>query len=400
VSLGLATLIVVSTFLINTVVQGALLWFGTRLIEEHKLTPGILLAFMLYQSQLQNETLSLMNSYTSLIKSSGAGDKVFALLDRSPPPPSTGSALESTMRLSETSLTHRTREELTSYQRLETDDVERGSTIDARRFDEHQYEVKLEDISFAYPSRPDNPVLVGLTLDIPKGQTVALVGKSGCGKTTIVNLLQRFYDPTAGRVLINGTDLRELDLMNHRRRIGVVTQDPALFRGTLRENIIYGCCHGGVTRDSATEMEMVQRAARLAHADVFIQNFPCCYETTVGDRGVQLSGGQKQRIGKVHLDFGCTANLILHLVAHSFCYPYTSLSLLFSHCSSCGFAFALPADSGRGHVVFGLRIRDCRSRGLGRAARTAQHDDHCHCASFAHRQECRQDCRFGQGPSD
>jgi ABC-type multidrug transport system fused ATPase/permease subunit len=314
----------VSTFLINTVVQGVLLWFGTTLIEEGKLTPGVLLAFMLYQSQLQNETLSLMNSYTSLIKSSGAGDKVFALLDRSPPPPSTAHALDPSPSIShalETATANYNSTDGTvlggsTLQLLskEVDDIEKGSLGGANMSEDSQYNVRLENLYFAYPGRPENPVLVDFSLDIPRGQTVALVGRSGCGKTTIVNLLQRFYDPSRGRVMINGIDLRQLDLMEHRRRVGVVTQDPALFRGTLRENILYGSY--GNTDDDVITTEMVERAARLAHADAFIRQFPYGLETETGERGVQLSGGQKQRIGMVICTDGSSLARLLSLLFH------------------------------------------------------------------------------------
>ena len=258
---------VVNTFLINTIVQGTLLWIGMLLIEDHQLTTGVLLAFLLYQSQLQNETMNLMNSYTSLIKSSGAGDKVFELLDRRPPQPSTRFASGD-------------------------DDYSGGAPLqqtEAVDQAKQQLDFILEKVSFRYPSRPDSLVLNGLDLEIPRGQTIALVGKSGCGKSTIVNLLQRFYDPTQGRILVNGVDLRTVNLHQHRRQIGVVTQDPALFRGSLRENISYGC------DEDLTDADIV-RAAQLAHADTFIEEFPNKYQTAVGERGVQLSGGQKQRV--------------------------------------------------------------------------------------------------------
>lgn len=295
----------VSTFLINTIVQGALLWLGTRLIEENNLSPAVLLAFMLYQSQLQNETLSLMNSYTSLIKSSGAGDKVFVLLDRIPPAPSTANAL------AEAAVVNHSTTEPQLDSTIESGDLERHTEPEFLDITESQYAISFENVSFAYPSRPENSVLTGLNLEIPRGQTVAVVGRSGCGKTTIVNLLQRFYDPISGRVLINGEDLRTLDIWKHRRRIGVVTQDPALFGGTLRENILYGSFArtGALLADQSgnpmvaasnvnLDNDRVVRAAQLAHADVFIRTFPDGYETSIGDRGVQLSGGQKQRIGE------------------------------------------------------------------------------------------------------
>ena len=275
---------IVSTFLINTMVQGALLWVGSILIERDELTPGILLAFMLYQSQLQNEVLSLMNSYTSLIKSSGAGDKVFALIDRQPPQPSTAyrySEFHPTAAVGSTTV-----EPNDSSNETE---ASLNHNLDERHADHH---FSFENVNFAYPSRPDNVILNGLNLTIPRGQTVALVGTSGGGKTTIMNLLQRFYDPCSGQLLYYGDDLRTVDVMAHRKEIGIVTQDPILFQGTIRDNITYGCLVPDQVRD-----EHVTDAAQLAHAHSFIQSFPDGYDTMIGERGVQLSGGQKQRIG-------------------------------------------------------------------------------------------------------
>jgi len=287
----------VSTFLINTCVQASLLLLGTSLIQKGKLTPEILLAFMLYQGQLQNETLNLFQSYTSLIKSSGAGDKVFALLDRVPPPPATGSI------------------EILATQERDNDDNnnndngvcgEQGGTNDLdethnnNNNDGHlettavrQNNINLCSLSFTYPSRPLHRVLDKLDLHISGGSTVALVGPSGCGKSTIIGLLERFYDPDGGAILIDGVDLRTIDIKTHRRSIGIVTQDPILFSGTIRDNIAYGFSSSS---SSDVRMEDITNAAKLANAHDFISLFPDGYDTEVGERGVQLSGGQKQRV--------------------------------------------------------------------------------------------------------
>jgi len=148
--------------------------------------------------------------------------------------------------------------------------------------------IQFQNVGFSYPSRPEHEVLRGLDLNIGEGQTLALVGPSGCGKSTIVGLLQRFYCPTLGRVVINGRDIQTLDINGLRHKIGVVTQDPTLFSGTILSNIIYGV-------PSATKEQAVE-AAKRANAHDFICSFPGGYETEVGERGVQLSGGQKQRI--------------------------------------------------------------------------------------------------------
>ncbi len=149
-------------------------------------------------------------------------------------------------------------------------------------------QVTLENVRFAYPSRPNHTVLQDLTLDIQPGQTVALVGPSGAGKTTVFQLLQRFYDIAAGAIRLDGIELRELRLQDLRARIAVVPQEPVIFSGSILDNIRYG-------REDATE-EQVMAAARGAHVDEFVQRLPEGYATFVGERGVRLSGGQRQRI--------------------------------------------------------------------------------------------------------
>ncbi|KAF1866468.1 hypothetical protein Lal_00017851 [Lupinus albus] len=149
-------------------------------------------------------------------------------------------------------------------------------------------EVELKHVDFSYPTRPDMPVFHDLSLRARAGKTLALVGPSGCGKSSIIALVQRFYDPTSGRVLIDGKDIRRYNLKSLRRHISVVPQEPCLFATTIYENIAYG-------HDSATEAEIIE-AATLANAHKFISSLPDGYKTFVGERGVQLSGGQKQRI--------------------------------------------------------------------------------------------------------
>ena len=146
----------------------------------------------------------------------------------------------------------------------------------------------LRGVVFAYPTRPSVRIMDGTTLDVPAGKSMALVGSSGSGKSTIVQLIQRFYDPTEGAVLLDGTDLRSLNLRWVRRHMGLVSQEPALFSGTIRQNIAYG-------REDATAEE-IEAAAAAANAAMFITQLPLGYETQTGERGVQLSGGQKQRV--------------------------------------------------------------------------------------------------------
>ena len=148
--------------------------------------------------------------------------------------------------------------------------------------------VEFKDVAFTYPSRPDVLVLENFSVEANVGKTLALVGPSGCGKSTTVQLIQRFYDVDEGTVLLDGKDLRHLNLRWLRRHIGVVSQEPVLFGTTIAENIRYG-------REGVTQEEVVA-AAKAANAHDFIMSLPDKYETLVGERGAQMSGGQKQRI--------------------------------------------------------------------------------------------------------
>ncbi|KAL1819538.1 hypothetical protein ACET3Z_014407 [Daucus carota] len=149
-------------------------------------------------------------------------------------------------------------------------------------------DVDLKHVDFAYPSRPDILVFRDLSLRARAGKTLALVGPSGCGKSSVIALIQRFYEPSSGRVMIDGKDIRKYNLKSLRRHIAVVPQEPCLFATTIYENIAYG-------HESATEAEIIE-SATLANAHKFISSLPDGYKTFVGERGVQLSGGQKQRI--------------------------------------------------------------------------------------------------------
>jgi subfamily B ATP-binding cassette protein MsbA len=146
--------------------------------------------------------------------------------------------------------------------------------------------VTFDSVSFAY--RPQHPTLRHLEFEVPPGQTYALVGPSGSGKTTIITLLARFYDPTEGRILVDGRDIREFNVQSLRRQVGIVMQDNILFSGTIADNIKYG-------RPGASHEEVIE-AARAANAHEFISKLPQGYETWLGERGVQLSGGQRQRV--------------------------------------------------------------------------------------------------------
>ncbi|KAH7415533.1 hypothetical protein KP509_14G049900 [Ceratopteris richardii] len=152
-------------------------------------------------------------------------------------------------------------------------------------------EVKFQNVHFTYPSRPDSQIFKDLCFTVEAGKTVAIVGESGCGKSTALSLLQRLYDPQDGCILLDKVDIKQLQVRWLRRQIGLVSQEPFLFNDTIRANIKYGL--GG---DSDLSEEELHRAAEIANAHKFISSLPSGYESTVGEKGVQLSGGQKQRI--------------------------------------------------------------------------------------------------------
>jgi ATP-binding cassette, subfamily B (MDR/TAP), member 1 len=149
-------------------------------------------------------------------------------------------------------------------------------------------DVEIAGVDFAYPSRPNTIIFTGFSLRIQAGKSTALAGQSGSGKSSIIGLIERFYDPFRGVIMIDGSDIKRYNLRALRRRIWLVCQEPTLFPGTIRENIMYGT-------DNASEAE-VEDAARLANAHDFISNLKDGYATWCGERGFQLSGGQKQRI--------------------------------------------------------------------------------------------------------
>ncbi|CAL5352142.1 unnamed protein product [Camellia sinensis] len=171
--------------------------------------------------------------------------------------------------------------------------IARKPEIDAydprgKQLDDINGDIELRDIYFSYPTRPDDQIFGGFSLSIPSGMTAALVGQSGSGKSTVISLIERFYDPQAGEVLIDGINIKNFQLKWIRRNIGLVSQEPALFTCSIKDNIAYG-------KDGATTEE-IQAAAELANAAKFIDKLPQGLDTMVGEHGTQLSGGQKQRV--------------------------------------------------------------------------------------------------------
>ncbi|CAN8266078.1 unnamed protein product [Cochlearia groenlandica] len=159
---------------------------------------------------------------------------------------------------------------------------------DGHKLDNIRGEVEFKNIKFVYPSRPETPIFDNFCLRVPSGKTVALVGGSGSGKSTVISLLQRFYDPVSGEILIDGVSIDKLQVKWLRSQMGLVSQEPALFATSIKENILFG-------KEDAT-MDDVVEAAKASNAHSFISQLPNGYETQVGERGVQMSGGQKQRI--------------------------------------------------------------------------------------------------------
>jgi ATP-binding cassette subfamily B (MDR/TAP) protein 1 len=158
-------------------------------------------------------------------------------------------------------------------------------------------EIALEDVKFSYPSRPTIPILQGVTVAFQAGKSTALVGASGSGKSTIISLVERFYDPTAGSVKLDGVDLKDLNLKWTRSQIGLVSQEPVLFATTIKENVAHGLINTSYEHASEKDkFELIKQACINSNADGFISKLPHGYDTLVGERGFLLSGGQKQRI--------------------------------------------------------------------------------------------------------
>ncbi|KAJ9152445.1 hypothetical protein P3X46_026010 [Hevea brasiliensis] len=174
------------------------------------------------------------------------------------------------------------------FEMIERNTMTKTSSKTAQKLDKLEGHIEFKNVSFSYPSRPDVMIFDELCLDFPSGKIVALVGGSGSGKSTVISLIERFYEPLSGQILLDGNDIRHLDLKWLRQQIGLVNQEPALFATSIRENILYG-------KDDATLDEIVN-SAKLSEAMSFINNLPDRFETQVGERGIQLSGGQKQRI--------------------------------------------------------------------------------------------------------
>ena len=224
------------------------IWVGGNLIVTGRMTTGALISFILYALLVARGFRNASRFTAEALRAIGATEWAFDLIGRTPPVPPDGGD--------------------------RPDDLNRS--------------IALEQVRFRYPTRPEVEALKGVDLRIEPGEVVALVGKSGSGKSTILNLILRFYEPTEGRVVVGGRDVRELDPAWLRGHIATVMQEPTLFSRTVAENIGYGVPSAGA--------RAIAEAAELASADEFIHRLPGGYGQPIGDRGVQLSGGQRQRL--------------------------------------------------------------------------------------------------------
>lgn len=225
---------------------------GAYLIQVGRMTPeGLFIVFtaIAYGAMVIGETLVLAPEYS---KAKSGAAHLFALLEKNPT--------------------------INSYSQ------------EGKKPDTCEGNLEFRDVSFFYPCRPDVSILRGLSLRIEKGKTVAFVGSSGCGKSTSVQLLQRFYDPTKGQVLLDGVDAKELNVQWLRAQLAIVSQEPVLFNRTIAENIAYG------DSSRAVPLEEIREVAQAADIHAFIDSLPQKYDTCVGLKGIQLSGGQRQRI--------------------------------------------------------------------------------------------------------
>ncbi|KEJ89857.1 ABC transporter transmembrane domain-containing protein [Sulfitobacter donghicola] len=244
-----AFLTAIVIFLVFSGVVGVL-WIGARDVRADVMTVGALVQFVIYAIMVAGAVAALSEIWSELQRAAGATERLVEL--------------------------------------LEADDPVDDPTAPKALPNPVQGHIRFEDVEFSYPARPNTSALDGVNLEIMPGETVAFVGPSGAGKTTIIQMILRFYDPQSGKITFDGIDLRDLTREAFRNQIALVPQDPVIFAASARENIRFG-------RPDATDAE-IESAARAAAAHDFIAALPDGYDSYLGERGVMLSGGQKQRI--------------------------------------------------------------------------------------------------------
>ena len=223
------------------------LWKGANYVAQGDMEIGDLVSFIAYTGFIGAAIAGLGNFYAEIVSAIGGTERIREILNKE--------------------------DEI---------DINSTSTVDIKG------SISYKDVDFSYPTRKDFQILKGISLDIKQGEQIALVGQSGSGKSTIVQLMMRYYDIDSGSIMIDGKEISEYDFTAFRKNVAIVPQEIMLFGGTLRENILYG-------RPDATEAELME-AAKKANCYEFIMTFPDKFETAVGERGVKLSGGQKQRV--------------------------------------------------------------------------------------------------------
>ena len=233
--------------LLQAAVNVVIIWYGGYMNVGGAASIGDIMAFQWYTFLLMGPVWNIVNSFSELQRSLAAMERVFEVLG------------------------------------MPDDKPDRPGAVAAPRVVQ---EIRFEDVSFEY--REGQPVVRDFTVTVPGGSVVALVGRSGAGKTTVTDLVARFHDPSRGRILLNGVDIREFKLRTYRDLLAIVQQDVFLFDGSVRDNIAYGRHDGGAPN--------IEDAARRANAHEFIARLPDGYETFIGERGVKLSGGQQQRL--------------------------------------------------------------------------------------------------------
>jgi ATP-binding cassette, subfamily B, bacterial len=242
--------LIASVMLIAFCAVGVILWIGGHDVLAGRLTAGELSAFVFYAGIVASGAGTLSEVWGEIQRAAGATERLMELLDK-----------RSELAIAEP--------------RIELPAQLRGA-------------IRFDGVTFAYPTRSDAAALAALSFNVHPGERVALVGPSGAGKTTIFALLLRFYDPQAGRILIDGADIRHCDPLALRRAVALVSQDPVIFAASVTENVRFG-------RPGAT-LEEIRAACAAAHAIEFIERLPQGFDTDLGERGVRLSGGQRQRL--------------------------------------------------------------------------------------------------------